>query len=157
MKKPLYLETTVISNLAARPSGDLVVAGHQLITRRWWDAHRPDFDLYVSEAVIEECAAGDPEAAARRLEFLVGVPVLEPTNDSSAIAKRLIGEGIVPAKAVVDALHLGIAAAHGVEYLLTWNCAHIANASLRRRMEALCRTMGREMPVICTPEELLED
>jgi hypothetical protein len=157
MKKPLYLETTVISYLAARPSGDLVVAGHQLITRRWWDAHRPDFDLYVSEAVIEECAAGDPEAAARRLEFLVGVPVLEPTNDSSAIAKRLIGEGIVPAKAVVDALHLGIAAAHGVEYLLTWNCAHIANASLRRRMEALCRTMGREMPVICTPEELLED
>ena len=87
----------------------------------------------------------------------MGVPVLEPTNDSSAIAKRLIGEGIVPAKAVVDALHLGIAAAHGVEYLLTWNCAHIANASLRRRMEALCRTMGREMPVICTPEELLED
>jgi len=157
MKKPLYLETTVISYLAARPSGDLVVAGHQLITRRWWDAHRPDFDLYVSEAVIEECAAGDPEAAARRLEFLVGIPVLEPTNDSSAIAKRLIGEGIVPAKAVVDALHLGIAAAHGVEYLLTWNCAHIANASLRRRMEALCRTMGREMPVICTPEELLED
>ena len=157
MKKPLYLETTVISYLAARPSGDLVVAGHQLITRRWWDAHRPDFDLYVSEAVIEECAAGDPEAAARRLEFLVGVPVLEPTNDSSANAKRLIGEGIVPAKAVVDALHLGIAAAHGVEYLLTWNCAHIANASLRRRMEALCRTMGREMPVICTPEELLED
>ena len=76
MKKPLYLETTVISYLAARPSGDLVVAGHQLITRRWWDAHRPDFDLYVSEAVIEECAAGDPEAAARRLEFLVGVPVL---------------------------------------------------------------------------------
>jgi len=157
MKKPLYLETTVISYLAARPSGDLVVAGHQLITRRWWDAHRPDFNLYVSEAVIEECAAGDPEAAARRLEFLVGIPVLEPTNDSSAIAKRLIGEGIVPAKAVVDALHLGIAAAHGVEYLLTWNCAHIANASLRRRMEALCRTMGREMPVICTPEELLED
>lgn len=157
MKKPLYLETTVISYLAARPSGDLVVAGHQLITRRWWDAHRPDFDLYVSEAVIEECAAGDSEAAARRLEFLVGIPVLEPTNDSSAIAKRLIGEGIVPAKAVVDALHLGIAAAHGVEYLLTWNCAHIANASLRRRMEALCRTMGREMPVICTPEELLED
>jgi len=157
MKKPLYLETTVISYLAARPSVDLVVAGHQLITRWWWDAHRPDFDLCVSEAVIEECAAGDPEAAARRLEFLAGIPVLEPTNDSSAIAKRLIAEGIVPAKAVVDALHLGIAAAHGVEYLLTWNCAHIANASLRRRMEALCRTMGREMPVICTPEELLED
>ena len=134
-----------------------MVAGHQLITRRWWDVHWPDFDLYVSEAVIEECAAGDPEAAARRLEFLAGLPVLEPTNDSKAIAKRLIAEGVVPAKAVVDALHLGIAAAHGVEYLLTWNCAHIANASLRRRMESLCRTMGREMPVICTPEELLED
>lgn len=157
MKKPLYVETTVISYLAARPSADLVVAGHQLITRRWWDAHRPDFDLFVSEAVIEECSAGDPEAAARRLELLADIPVLVPTNDSNAIAKRLIAEGIVPAKAVVDAMHLGIAAAHGVEYLLTWNCTHIANAALRRRMESVCRTMGREMPVICTPEELLED
>jgi hypothetical protein len=157
MKKPLYVETTVISYLAARPSADLVVAGHQLITRRWWDAHRPDFDLFVSEAVIEECSAGDPEAAARRLELLADIPVLVPTNDSNAIAKRLIAEGIVPAKAVVDAMHLGIAAAHRVEYLLTWNCTHIANAALRRRMESVCRTMGREMPVICTPEELLED
>lgn len=157
MKKPLYVETTVISYLAARPSADLVVAGHQLITRRWWDAHRPDFELFVSEAVIEECSAGDPEAAARRLELLADIPVLVPTNDSNAIAKRLIAEGIVPAKAVVDAMHLGIAAAHRVEYLLTWNCTHIANAALRRRMESVCRTMGREMPVICTPEELLED
>jgi hypothetical protein len=156
MKKPLYVETTVISYLAARPSADLVVAGHQLITRRWWDAHRPDFELFVSEAVIEECAAGDPEAAARRLELLRDIPVLVPTNNSNAIAKRLIAEGIVPAKAVVDAMHLGIAAAHGVEYLLTWNCTHIANALLRRRLEAVCRTMGMEMPVICTPEELLE-
>ncbi|NQW49404.1 MAG: type II toxin-antitoxin system VapC family toxin [Planctomycetes bacterium] len=157
MKQPLYLETSVISYLAARPSADLVVAGHQLITRRWWESQRPDFTLYVSEAVIEECAAGDPEAAARRLALLADIPVLMPTTDSNAIAKRLMLEGIVPAKAVVDAMHLGIAAAHGVEYLLTWNCAHIANAALRRRMEAVCRTMGKAMPVICTPEELLED
>ena len=157
MSKPLYLETTVISYLAARPSADLVVAGHQLITRRWWESHRADFTIYVSEAVIEECAAGDPEAAARRLALLADLPVLMPSDDSTAIAKRLLLEGIVPAKAVMDAIHLGIAAAHGVEYLLTWNCTHIANAALRRRMEAVCRTMGWELPVICTPEELLED
>ena len=157
MKKPLYLETTIVSYLAARPGSDLVVAGHQLITRRWWEMHRPDYAMFVSESVIEECAAGDPEAAKRRLELLAGIPVLEASNDSIAIAKRLLLEGIVPAKAVVDAMHVGIAAAHGVEYLLTWNCTHIANAALRRRMEAVCRMMGREMPVICTPEELLED
>lgn len=157
MNTSLYLETTVVSYLTARPSADLVVAGHQLITRRWWEAHRDAFDFYVSEAVIEESAAGDSDAAARRLEALAGIPILEPTHESNAIAKQLIATGIVPAKAVVDAMHLGLAAAHGVEYLLTWNCTHIANATLRRRMEAVCRTMGREMPVICTPEELLED
>lgn len=157
MTRPLYLETTVVSYLTARPSGDLVVAGHQLITRRWWEAHRSDFELYVSEAVVEECAAGDTDAAARRLALLAGIPVLDPTAEANEIAKHLIAAGIVPPRAVVDAMHLGIAAAHGMEYLLTWNCTHIANATLRRRMEAVCRTIGREMPVICTPEELLED
>jgi len=91
------------------------------------------------------------------MELLAGIPVLIPTQESTAIAQRLLAESIVPPKAAVDAIHLAIAAAHGIDYLLTWNCTHIANAFLRRRMEAVCRMIARQMPIICTPEELLED
>lgn len=157
MSQRVYLETSVVSYLTARPSGDLIVAGHQLITRRWWAGHRVNFEVFISEAVVDEASAGDPAAARLRLEALSGIPLLEPVPTATAVARQLVSEQIVPMKAVVDALHLGIAAAHGVDYLLTWNCKHIANALLRRRMENICRKMGVEMPVICTPEELLED
>ena len=157
MKQRVYVETSVVSYLTARQSSNLIVASHQLITRQWWESHRSAFELFISEAVMEEAAAGDPDAAERRIDSLAGIPLLEPSPATQEIAGRLVRDRIVPAHAVVDALHIGIAAAHGVDYLLTWNCKHIANASLRRRIAAVCRTIGAEMPVICTPEELLED
>jgi hypothetical protein len=104
--------------------------------------------------VVQECQAGDPQAAADRLAALAGVPLLEQTPEAAALAQALL-EGVpLPGQAAADALHIAIATVHGLEYLLTWNCTHIANVTLRPRIEAVCRTVGYEPPLICTPEEL---
>src|SRR5437016_2539333 len=125
MKPRIYLEK-VPSYLTAWPSRDLVRAAHQQITREWW-AHRGAFELYSSRLVVPECQAGDPQAAADRLAALAGVPLLEPTPDAAALAEALVRGIPLPDRAAADALHIAIAAAHGVDYLLTWNCTHIAN------------------------------
>ena len=155
-KTKVYLETTIASYLSAWPSRDLVTAAHQQITREWWQTRRRDFDLFVSEAVLQEAEAGDPEAAARRLEVLAGIPVLEMRGEAVSLAEALLGQVLLPRKAFVDALHIALAVVSGMDYLLTWNCTHIANAALRHRVESVCRSLGYEPPVICTPQELLE-
>jgi hypothetical protein len=152
-----YLETTVVSYLAARTSRDLRVAAHQQATAEWWTRRRPEFDLYVSELVIEEAGAGDGEAVARRLAILDGIPLLALTEASLALAERLVREASVPRQAQEDALHIALAAVHGMDYLITWNCRHIANATMRGRIESTCLDAGVEAPVICTPEELLDE
>lgn len=111
--------------------------------------------MRVSSLVVLECGAGDAEAAALRLAALEGVSVLALTPEAEALADALVREVPLPAKAGADALHIAVAAVHGVAFLLTWNCTHIANATLRPRIEDLCRRMGYEPPVICTPKELL--
>jgi predicted nucleic acid-binding protein len=156
MKSRIYLETSVISYLTAWPSRDLVRAGHQETTREWW-ATRSTFELYISQLVLEEAAAGDPAAAAKRLEALRDVPVLELTAEATGLGRDLLREAALPAKAAADALHIAIAAVQGMDCLVTWNCAHIANATMRPRIEAICRANGFEPPVICTPLELLEE
>ena len=153
----LYLETTVISYLTARPSRNLRVVAHQEITADWWARRRVRFDLYVSRLVVDEASAGDVEAAARRLATLDGIPRLELTESVSMLAARLVAEAAIPREAIEDALHVAVAAAHGMDYLLTWNCRHIANATMRNRIADICAASGVEAPVICTPEELLED
>jgi hypothetical protein len=156
MKPKVYLETTIPSYLTARPSRDLVTAAHQQITREWWDTRRHDFDLFVSQMVIDEASAGDPEAATRRLDVLTSLPLLDPQAEGTALAQMLIDHIPLPARAAADALHIAIAVVNGMDYLLTWNCTHIANAALRGRIEAACRSRGFRVPIICTPEELLE-
>ena len=156
MKPTVYLETTVIGYLAMRVSGVLRVAANQQTTRDWWDSHRQGFDLYVSRFVVNECSDGDPVAVRDRLTYLDGIPLLQVPDDVNSLAERLISGVPLPEKAAVDALHISVAAVNGVEYLLTWNCKHIANPSMRPRIERLCREMGYEPPVICTPQELLE-
>ena len=153
----LYLETTVISYLTARPSRNLRVVAHQEITADWWARRRVRFNLYVSRLVVDEASAGDVEAAARRLATLDGIPRLELTEPVSMLAARLVAEAAIPREAIEDALHVAVAAAHGMDYLLTWNCRHIANATMRNRIADICAASGFEAPVICTPEELLED
>ena len=153
MKARLYLETTIVSYLVARPSRDLVQAANQQVTREWWD-RRAAFDLYISQLVLVECQAGDPGAAAERLAALSGVPILDPTAEVAALAEALVRDVPLPPRAGADAVHIATAAVHGMQYLLTWNCTHIANATLRPRIEEVCRAAGCEPPLICTPQEL---
>ncbi len=155
MKPRVYVETTVPSYLAAWPSRDLVRAAHQQLTREWWNRRRNDFELFVSQAVLKECKG--PVAAAERLSFIERSPLLEQTEAATNLARALLEQVPLPDKAAVDALHIAISAIHGMDYLLTWNCTHIANAAFRIPIEAVCRSSGFEPPAICTPEELLEE
>jgi hypothetical protein len=156
MKPKVYLETTIVSYLTAWASRDLVMAANQQTTQEWWTECKDAFDLYASQTVIEEASAGDSAAATRRLEVLKQLPRLDITPEAAALAKVLVAEVPLPAKAQADALHIAVAAVNGMNYLLTWNCTHIANATLRPSIEAVCRAQGYEPPVICTPQELLE-
>lgn len=157
MKATVYLETTIVSYLAARPSRDLVVAAHQEITWEWWDTRRGAYDLRVSQQVVDEAGAGDPTLAGRRLELLRGIPLVELNEETGEVAKALTEEGPVPAGEFRDAVHIAVATVHRVDYLLTWNCSHIANAHMRAGIAATCQRHGYREPVICTPEELLEE
>ena len=155
MKESVYLETTVISYLTAWLSRDLIRAAHQQITQEWWQRRRNDFELFVSEFVINEASAGDTEASEERLVALEGIPLLDVNLEAENLAKNLITEKALPAKAVTDALHIAVASVHGVNYLLSWNCKHIANAEMRSVIEKVCQEGGYKCPEICTPEELL--
>ena len=156
MKPKTYIETTVVSYLTCSPSQDLVLAAHQQITKEWWQS-RTRFDLYVSEIVIQEAGGGDQEAASLRLNALEGISILKLTPKSRDLAQKLLTKGPLPKKAALDALHIAIAVVNGMDFILTWNCTHIANAAMRHMIEAVCRSLGYEPPVICTPEELMEE
>ena len=141
MKSRIYLETTIPSYLTAWPSRDLVRAAHQQITREWW-GRREGYELFISQLVIRECQAGDPDAASARLKALAGLPLLEQTEAVEALAQILRDKVPLPERATADALHIATAAAHGMDYLLTWNCTHIANVTLRGASERCARTQG---------------
>jgi len=155
--RTLYLETTIVSYLAAKPGRDIRVRARQEATRRWWRGRRKEFRVFVSPLVVEEAAAGDPKAARRRIRHLRGLPRLAVTDSVLKVAEHLLQRGVIPLQAEVDAVHIALAAVHGVEYLLTWNCKHIANAMKRGEIEELCRERGFEPPIICTPDELIEE
>jgi len=155
VKPKVYIETSVPSYLTAWRSPDLVMAANQETTKEWWD-HKEQFDLFVSALVIQEVSAGDPNAAKRRLEKLEDIPEVEVTEEVETFAGELLKRIPLPQKAKIDALHIAVATIGGMDYLLTWNCAHIANAILRPKIEALCREFGYEPPTICTPQELRE-
>jgi len=156
MKRKVYIETSVISYLTARPSKTILGAAHQQITLAWWET-RSQYDLVVSESVLRECGAGDPDAAKKRLTVLNDVPLILITEQALDIANLLVAKGIIPAKAAEDALHIAIATVNGVDYLLTWNCRHIANPEIQRGIAAHLEEIGLSLPFICTPEELLGD
>lgn len=156
MQPKVYLETSVVSYLTAWSSRDLVKAAHQTITREWWRG-RTRFDLYVSQVVLREASAGDPEAARLRMESISALPVLSASPEAGRLAQQLVAQGSLPPKAAVDALHIAIAVVNGIDYVLTWNCTHIANAAMRLKIEAICRQCGYEPVILCTPEELMEE
>ena len=155
MRPKVYLETTVISYLAASPSRDIVVAAHQQLTREWWEK-RDRFELVVSQAVVDEVSRGDTVVAARRLALLAQIPLLDLGDNVNEFARELLRSRAVPAKANLDAVHIAVAAVNHVNYVVTWNCTHIANAAVRGKIEEACRSAGFPTPTICTPEELME-
>ncbi len=155
MKPSLYLETTIPSYLTSRSSRDLIVAGHQQLTREWWEWRKGAFQLYLSQLVIDEVSAGDPDAARERLKALRDFPLLDITPEVTELASRIVASGKIPRKAATDAAHIAIAAVHGMDFLVTWNCVHIANATNARALAVICREQGYDCPVICTLEELM--
>ena len=156
MKPTVYIETSVVSYLTARPSRDVVVAAYQQLTRDWWDSARDRFELAASELVLAEAGAGDPCAAKKRLAALDATTLLAATEDAAKLAQRLIDLEAVPRNAADDAAHIAIATTNSVEYLATWNFRHIANATMRSRIEHVCRQEGYNPTIICTPNELME-
>ena len=154
MKPALYVETSVVSYLTARPSRDIITAARQQLTQKWWRT-RGRYELFASQFVLEEAEAGDKQAARQRLKVLKGLPLLPASAEADVLAKSLRQGVPLPERAAIDALHLAVAVVGGMDYLLTWNFKHLANAALRNRIEDLCRTNGYQPPVICTPEELL--
>ena len=158
MKPSVYIETTIVSYLVGWLSrNDLQVAAHQELTRRWWMTRRVDFDLFGSALVVDEASDGNPRLAAERLRFLQEVRLLRVTADAHKLKLELLRRTQIPRKAENDALHIAIAAVHGVEFLATWNCRHIANAVTLPLVYDVCRAEGYEPPLVCTPHELLGD
>jgi len=157
VKPRVYLETTVISYLVGWLSQhDLYVAAQQEFTREWWTTKREGFELFASAVVVKEARGGSSELAAARLAFLSEVNLLEVTDAADQLKSELLRHAALPRKAELDALHIAVATVHGLDYLLSWNCKHIANAVTLPKVYAICRSAGYEPPFVCTPFELME-
>jgi len=150
----VYLETTVVGHVAGRIHPNLHIASRQHKTRRWWATAKSNYRLFISQLVIDECGTGDPTAAQERLNEIAGLPRRDVIDDVRDLADALMARHAIPKSEPRDALHVAIAAVHAVEYLATWNFKHIANATLRTKINDVIRDYGYAAPVICTPEEL---
>jgi predicted nucleic acid-binding protein len=156
VKPTVYIETSVISYRAARPSRDLIVAAHQQMTHERWDRVLPQCDVFVSPVVLEEIAHGDSDAAQRRLHSIASFPVLEVVPEVHTLAAAYYAAIPLPDKAQADAYHLALTAWHGLDYLVSWNCTHVVNGRVRMIIEEVNAQFGIRTPIICTPEELME-
>ncbi|MBI1784133.1 type II toxin-antitoxin system VapC family toxin [Candidatus Sumerlaeota bacterium] len=151
----VYIETTVISYLVANPSRDIETAGQQQTTRHWWLTRRPQFQCVTSAEMIAEASQGDPDQAAKRLATVAELAVLPVTKEMANLAAEFLRTGALPAAARSDAIHLAAAACAQIDYLLTWNCRHLANAQILRRIEREAARAGWTLPTVCTPMELM--
>jgi hypothetical protein len=153
----VYIETSIVSYLRQRPSSQVVMAARQVLTHRWWNDERANYELVTSQYVLDEASAGDAMLAAERLQSLDGIPLLPLDPEIGDIAKQIVQRTILPPKATIDALHIALVAHHKIQYLLTWNCKHIANAKILPRIHDLLLDLGLPIPIICTPEEMVGD
>ncbi|HEY0143661.1 MAG TPA: type II toxin-antitoxin system VapC family toxin [Thermoanaerobaculia bacterium] len=157
MKPTVYVETTIISYLVGWLNrGSVHVAANQELTREWWSTRRHNFELYASTAVADELSRGVAALATERLTYLNDVHLFEVTADVRKLAAELLTRTRIPRKAEIDAVHIAVAAVNGMDYLLTWNCTHMANAVILPTVYDVCRSNGYEPPFICTPHELTE-
>ena len=157
MKSSVYLETSVASYYSSRPSNDIIILARQRITQQWWERAMARFSIFISEAVIEEAADGDSQAAQKRLQAIKLFPLLDINEEVSALYKVYIKRLAIPQNALRDAVHLAVASVHRMDYLVTWNCAHIANGEIIKKVMEINIGLGVSIPVILTPEELLEE
>ena len=155
MNETVYIETSIVGYLTARPSNNLILMANLEATRQWWDTRRVQFTLYISQVVLDEVARGDTEMATRRLEILRDFPLLEVSDAVQNLAVQFLAKSNLPSKAADDALHIAAATVYGLDYLLTWNCRHIANAQIQKKLSQISLDAGYELPTICTPYELM--
>ncbi|HBE21524.1 MAG TPA: hypothetical protein DEG17_06945 [Cyanobacteria bacterium UBA11149] len=155
MKESIYIETSILGHLRARPTDNLIVAANIKITQDWWNDCSNLFTLYASEVVEDEAAKGDPTMASQRLNLLQSLRLLEITEEALELARAFLDQSNLPPKASNDALHMALATVYGLDYLLTWNCKHMANAQIQRKLSQISSDLGYVLPVICTPYELI--
>jgi predicted nucleic acid-binding protein len=151
----VYIETSIFGHLTARPTDNLIVAANIKITQDWWNEHSSSFTLYASEIVEDEAAKGDPIIAAQRLNLLQSLMLLELTEDAFELSQAFLTQSNLPLKASNDALHMALATVYNLDYLVTWNCKHMANAQIQRKLAQISSDLGYILPVICTPYELI--
>lgn len=157
MSETVYIETSILGYLTARSTKNLILAANVEITKDWWESRRSAFTLYISQIVLDEVAQGDTEIAVKRLEILNGLPLVELNQSVRDLSAQFLAQSNLPPKASDDAVHIAAATVHRLDYLLTWNCKHIANAQIQRKLAEISLDFGYQLPIICTPYELLGD
>jgi predicted nucleic acid-binding protein len=150
----IYIESTIPSYVVARPARDLIQAGHQQTTKDWWDLKRANHELFTSQVVLDEIASGDKEMARQRMELMAGIPILPVNAEAESLAQEILDSGLLPRGADRDAAHIALATVYELDILLSWNCRHIANATIQSRLRNLAGKSGFTLPVLCTPDEL---
>jgi predicted nucleic acid-binding protein len=155
MSETVYIETSILGYLTARATKNLILAANIEVTRDWWELRRSNFNLYISQVVLDEIAEGDSEIAAQRLEIVRDFPLLELNQAVRDLAGQFLARSNLPPKAADDAVHIATATVYDLDYLLTWNCKHIANAQIQRKLAEISLDRGYQLPIICTPYELL--
>ncbi|MFN6475203.1 type II toxin-antitoxin system VapC family toxin [Nostoc sp. DedQUE07] len=155
MSETVYIETSILGYLTARSTDNLILAANMKITQDWWNIRRGSFVLYASEIVEDEAARGDAAIADQRLNLLESLTFLDLTEEAIELAQEFLQQSNLPPKASNDALHISLATVYGLDYLLTWNCKHMANAQIQRKLSQISSELGYELPVICTPYELM--
>ena len=155
MSETVYIETSILGYLTARATKNLIIAANIEVTRDWWEFRRSNFKLYISQVVLDEIAEGDSEIAAQRLEIVRDFPLLELNQAVRDLAGQFLARSNLPPKAADDAVHIATATVYDLDYLLTWNCKHIANAQIQRKLAEISLNLGYQLPIICTPYELL--
>jgi predicted nucleic acid-binding protein len=156
MKKRIYIETTVVSYLTAKPSRDIMIAGHQEATRELWVKLLSGYEAYISALVFQEAGRGDPVQAQARLSAIAKLPMLDINDEAQSLAEKIITQKGIPAEYPEDALHIAIAAVNGIEVIITWNFAHLNNPFTRKKVRKIVDAEGYSCPEVCSPEELLE-
>lgn len=155
MKPSVYMESTIPSYYSARSGRDIISLARQEITRIWWENHREEYDVYISQLVFEECSQGNTDYSEKRINLLKEFPVLSLNDDVVSLAEKIIARKVIPAKAADDATHIAVACVYEIDFLLTWNFKHIANAHIIKQLREIVEREGYLFPVIATPEELI--